>query len=268
MDNNVKLWSSNGGLIKTLRGHQDAVFQTSINSEETILVSSSNDENIKIWDLQKLPEQILKHSDKGVSSISFSRDSKMLVSGSIDGTIKLWEFDGQKFIAKEKEPIQHNEGSEDIVLSVTFSEDKSIAKENFLTSSSQDGLIKRWKLNERKNIEKKKTKKITNKSPVNSPVNRAAVNSVSFCSESELVFASDDGTLKIWNPDEEKLTPLKEPNSNLPIIDVIFSSDCQYIASAQDNGNVTLWKRNSDSFEPFKELPKKHRAVLTPRILA
>ncbi len=268
LDNNVKLWSSNGGLIKTLRGHQDAVFQTSINSEETILVSSSNDENIKIWDLQKLPEQILKHSDKGVSSISFSRDSKMLVSGSIDGTIKLWEFDGQKFIAKEKEPIQHNEGSEDIVLSVTFSEDKSIAKENFLTSSSQDGLIKRWKLNERKNIEKKKTKKITNKSPVNSPVNRAAVNSVSFCSESELVFASDDGTLKIWNPDEEKLTPLKEPNSNLPIIDVIFSSDCQYIASAQDNGNVTLWKRNSDSFEPFKELPKKHRAVLTPRILA
>jgi WD40 repeat protein len=49
----VKIWCAKSAwLIYTLRGHQDVIIELTINSENTILASGSNDGFIRLWKLE------------------------------------------------------------------------------------------------------------------------------------------------------------------------------------------------------------------------
>ena len=49
-DNNVIIWDNNGICLKTLKVHDGTVYSVTFNSENTLIVSASDDGTLKIWD--------------------------------------------------------------------------------------------------------------------------------------------------------------------------------------------------------------------------
>ena len=50
-DNTVKLWQLDGTLLRTLRGHSDAVTSVSFSPDGKLLASTSRDSTVKLWAL-------------------------------------------------------------------------------------------------------------------------------------------------------------------------------------------------------------------------
>lgn len=68
----------------------------------------------------------------------------------------------------------------------------------------------------------------------------SGVNRVTFSPYSIVASASDDGTVKLWQPDGTLLRTLKGHTSE--VWGVAFSRDGQMIASASDDNTIKLWQ--------------------------
>jgi WD40 repeat protein len=89
----VKIWDvSNGRLIVTLRGHDDAVDTVAFTPDGRLLASGSGDNTIKIWDAQsgELVRTLEGHGDE-VRSISFLADGRLMASKGRDDSVRLWD---------------------------------------------------------------------------------------------------------------------------------------------------------------------------------
>lgn len=70
----------------------------------------------------------------------------------------------------------------------------------------------------------------------------SGVNRVAFSPKGIVASASDDGTVKLWQPDGRLLRTLKGHTSE--VWGVVFSRDGQMIASASDDNTIKLWQLN------------------------
>lgn len=74
--------------------------------------------------------------------------------------------------------------------------------------------------------------------------------SVSFCSNQQekiIASASDDGTIRLWEPDGSPAIP--EPLNHKPrVTSVVLSPDCSMLVSASTDGTVNLWNRNDSQW--------------------
>jgi WD40 repeat protein len=86
---------STGQLLRTLKGHNEAVLSVAISPDGQTIVSGSGDRTIKIWRLAtgELLHTLTGHSDV-VYAVAISRDGKTIISGSGDQTIKVWRMPG------------------------------------------------------------------------------------------------------------------------------------------------------------------------------
>ncbi len=92
-DKTIKLWSLDGKLLKTLRGHDNKVLGASFSPDGKYLASASEDTTIKIWTSGGELLKTLEGHKNRVWQVVFSSDSKVLASASWDGTVKLWSME-------------------------------------------------------------------------------------------------------------------------------------------------------------------------------
>ncbi|MBD2342379.1 hypothetical protein H6G64_36330 [Calothrix sp. FACHB-156] len=132
-DGTVKLWSLNGGEIKTIRRNGKPVFAISFSPDGKIIAAAGADKNVELWSLQGQQLFTLKGHRENIFSIQFSPDGQTIASGSEDGIIKLWRLDGQ-----EIKTIHAHTGN---VMSISFSPEGKI-----IASGGFDKTVKLWNL--------------------------------------------------------------------------------------------------------------------------
>ena len=260
--NTVKLWSLNGELVATLKGHSAGITQVRFNLDETKIVTSSDDSTVKLWDVKKLlakndnyvPTTLREHT-QGVNDISFSPDGKLIASASADTTVKLWRSSDGQFIRTM--PKFGDNINDDIgIYQVKFSTDGKIIsaignKYKYTTNSPYYRcyyVVKLW------SIEGKPLK------PIRGHVRYTSINSFPrFNLDTKAVaFVSKDDSLQLWDIKGKHLTSL--PHTNW-VNSVTFSPDGKTIASTSDDKTVRIWGINSKLLKKITEHSDKVNSV-------
>jgi len=229
-DNLINLWNVNGTLLKTFKGHNDAIASVAFSPDNKVLASGSYDKSVKLWRLDAPTLPILKSHEDRVLSVAWSPDGQMLASGSRDHTVKLWQrYSSSSGV--ETRLYKTLVGHTDRVKSVSFD-----PLGQMFASASYDKTIKLW----RRDGSLLLTLQGHNDS----------VMSVSFSPDGQLLAsASKDKTVKLWNREGQLLKTLFGHQGW--VNSVSFSPDGQVLASASDDQTVKLWRRDGTLLKTF-----------------
>ncbi len=89
-DGTVKLWSHDGILLETFRGHTADVTSISFSPDSKMIVSGSRDKTVRLWSIDGTLLKIFSGYLDHVTSVSFSPDGESIALGnSVNGLILL-----------------------------------------------------------------------------------------------------------------------------------------------------------------------------------
>jgi WD40 repeat protein len=204
--NDLKLWNTEGRLIKTLQGHTGTVNSADFNLANRLLASASDDGTVKMWSADGILLHTLQHNGK-VHIVRFRPDGKILASASDDRTIRLWNIDG----TLHHTPLRHD----DKVNTISFSPDG-----NLLASASDDKTVRLWDKHGNLIDTLKHNDKIVD--VIFSP------DSKDFASK------SIDGTVKVWSSNNRKevMTTKVSPYTKRGGLE--FSPDSKILATSNN----------------------------------
>ncbi|MEQ8385003.1 MAG: AAA-like domain-containing protein [Coleofasciculus sp. A1-SPW-01] len=212
-DKTIKLWQSDGTLLKTLRKHSSGVYTVTFSPEGQLLASGSGDQTVKLWTGEGQLLKTLTGHTGIVFDVVFSPDGQLIASGGEDKTIKLWTRDGTL--------LNTLTGHDDSIRALAFSPDSQR-----LASASWDNTIKLW------------TRDGTLLATLDG--HRDRVNGIAFSPDGRfLASASLDKTVKLWRNDGTLLVTLEAHGDR--VYDVTFSPDGRTLASASVDKTIILW---------------------------
>ncbi len=96
-DGNARIWSMDGKLLLTFRGHTDAVTSIAYSPDARVIFTGSLDKTVKIWELSGKLLHSLRLQD-GVIGIAVSPDGKTLLVRTIKNEITRWNVANQEQI--------------------------------------------------------------------------------------------------------------------------------------------------------------------------
>ena len=90
----IKLWNvETGQKIKTLSGHNGAIFGLAFRPDGKVLASASGDRTVKLWEVASGDRRdTLSQSLKELYAVAFSPDGKRLMAGGVDNRIRIWQI--------------------------------------------------------------------------------------------------------------------------------------------------------------------------------
>ena len=130
---------ADGKELRTLDGHNGAVFELAFRPDGKVLASASGDRTVKLWNVatgERL--DTLKESLKELYTLAFSPDGTRLAAAGVDNRIRVWQITPE---AKEgTNPLLVSQfAHETPVLRLVWSADGKT-----LASSGEDRLVKIW----------------------------------------------------------------------------------------------------------------------------
>jgi len=237
-DSTVKLWSvNNGALIKEFRGHSGTVWTVAISSDGKKIVSGGNDGLVNIWDVETgdLLHKLNGHK-RIVWSVKFSPDGAQVASSSFDFTIKVWNVADGKVVWDNKE---HKE----TVVDIAFSHGGKM-----LASTSDDKTIKLWNVAERKLIRTMKVAEHVQAvafSPDDKRVMTGGRDKPMIGEFLQEIFGDSKFnpgvSARLWDVETGTLLQTFTRHAN-DVMDVAYSHDGNWIATASADKTVALWE--------------------------
>jgi WD40 repeat protein/energy-coupling factor transporter ATP-binding protein EcfA2 len=216
-DTVVQLWSSYFTLIQTFMGNTEGILNLAFSPDGQTLAASSEDGLIKLWRRNMLWTQTLQGHAGEVNWATFSPNGQTLASVSADKTIKLWNRSG--------ELRQTLSGHTDVIHGLSFSPDGQT-----IASASWDKTIKLWRVTDGQLL-----KTLSG--------HTGRVYGISFSpnpSKAMIASSSNDGTIKLWNPDGRMLKTLSGHTD--VIHNLSFSPDGQTLVSSSHDKTIKLWR--------------------------
>jgi WD40 repeat protein len=257
----VKLWKSDGTLLKTLEAHKQGVTAIDFSPDGAVLATGSKDGTVTLWKSDGTLLKTWEADKKGVFAIDFSPDGAVLATGGGEKKVKLWKSDGTLLKAWK---------ANNVIIKVRFS-----PKGNRIASTSLSYEAQLWKRDgtliktlkghagwvtavdfsrDGKMIATASTDKTVKLWKPDGTLLKTfeghgdAVWSVSFSPDSQMIAtASNDKTLKLWKPDGTLLRTLLGHSD--VVSEVVFSPDGHTLASSSDDRTVKLWKLGGTSLK-------------------
>jgi WD40 repeat protein/class 3 adenylate cyclase len=209
-------------LVRTLRGHTDAIGGIAWSPNGLMLASPSLDKTIRLWDTMtgECLRTLIGHKG-GVNSVGFDPEGRILASGSDDKTIKLWEPENGRL-------LRTMDGHNGTVYGVAFNPSGSI-----LASGSGDQTVKLWDPISGKHLRTLKGHQ--------NPVCSIAFDPTGHT----LASGSDDKTIKLWDLTDGRLLRTLEGYQDL-VLSVAFDPEGRILASGSADKTVKLWEPASN----------------------
>ncbi|MEG4499884.1 AAA-like domain-containing protein [Microcoleus sp. F10-C6] len=228
-DKTIKLWSTDGKLLKTLTGHTDEVDSVAFSPDSQIIASGSKDQTIKLWNTEgKLIRTLIGHTDK-VMNVAFSRSGNLIASASADKTVKLWHIDGTL--------VKTLTGHSDAVTKIAFNPQAGL-----LASASLDRTVKLWQ------IDGTLLKTLL--------VAKDVVSGLAWSPDGQIFASSSwDGPIALWKLDDSLLKTLNGHQAS--IYTIKFSPDGKTIATASRDNTVKLWRLDGSLIRTFPKQADK-----------
>ncbi|MDJ0580775.1 TIR domain-containing protein [Crocosphaera sp.] len=242
-DKTVKLWKSDGTLMRTFRGHLDEVETVVFSPDGHKIASGSRDHVLKLWRLDGTWLTNLYGHHGEIHNLAFSPDGKIIASASRDATIKLWKLNHPLLTTF----YGHNSRVYDVAFSP---DDKMIA------SASRDGTIKLWN-----------TQGILLNTLIG---HQREVEQVTFSPDGQMIAsASWDNTVQLWKKDDQtendhdfKLFKTLDscrrhpythrcPGHRDQVHGITFSPDGQKIVSLSKDRTAKVWSREGKLLKTF-----------------
>lgn len=212
-DNTVRLWRTDGTLVRVIGKHQDLILGVAFSPDGQMVISGSDDNTLRLWGLDGSLRQTFKGHSQRIWSVAFSPDSEFVASASEDGTVKVWQINGKL--------ITTLTGHNNAVWGVAISPNSQI-----IASASRDGTVKLWQSNG------KLIRTLTGTNP--------GFSRVDFSPNGEMIAAAGmDNTVTLWKTDGTLLRKLYGHTASL--LGVAFSPDNKLIASGGDDQSLIVW---------------------------
>jgi|GEM_PF-570564 len=243
----INLWTYEGNHIKTMKGHNDMVFDVNFSPDGKKIVSASADGTIKLWSVDGTLLDTFKGHNGWVRNVGFSSDGQAIVSFSDDDTVRFWSIKGISPIILQSD-YWHFE--------LDFSPDSK-------TIASSTGRL--WDVNGNLLLSTKTDSvyHLNSAQPNFSPDNQFVTfgSQISFSADGKALVTSEtvelwnlngklvhtisedsldkDNTFAIWHKDREKTTVCTDSQA---IARLLISPNGRIIASANNSGRLILWK--------------------------
>jgi WD40 repeat protein len=93
MDDTIKLWTSDGTLLKTLKGNTRGMMAVDFSPDGQMLVAGGATGALKLWKTDGTEITTLTGHEGNVWAVAFSPDGKQIASVGDDRTVILWDVE-------------------------------------------------------------------------------------------------------------------------------------------------------------------------------
>jgi len=254
----IKLYATNGTLLKKWSAHQGPILAVATSPDGKIFASSSGDATVKLWNENGELLQVLSDRPAPVYDVEFSPDGEIIATAGMDRTIGLWRKDGtllktltghrgairQVAFSPDGETLAsvsedgtiklwHTDGIGSLRTTLTRGEEKLLSVEfspdgEVLAVGREDGKILLWQLPEGKLIKAIRAQ-------------TAGVWSLAFCPDGKILASgADDRTIAFWSREGTLLSTIQAHQGS--IRGLVFSAGGKILASTALDGQVKLWR--------------------------
>ena len=209
----ARIWSMQGPLLATLRGHQAAITTVEWSRDGKYILTASADHTVKLWNRQgEILTTLRGHSD-WVRSAHFNPRFEYIVTSSRDGTIRLWNYAGEQ--------LSQCVGHSNWIRNAEFDPTGQL-----ILSSSRDGTARLWDLEGRERVVLQG--------------HTSWVRNAQFSPNGQwIATASADGTARVWNQQGQSLSVLKGHHNW--VRNALWSPDGQMVVTCSSDGTARVW---------------------------
>ncbi len=239
-DSRVRIWDiQTGKMVKEFSGHTGTIWTVAVNHDGSKIASAGDDNVIHIWDVASgtLIRKLQGHK-RIVWSVKFSPDGNTLASGSFDFSVKLWNVsDGQL--------VWNNEGHTETVVDLAYSNSGSM-----LATTSDDKTIKLWDWKQKKLLRTMRRAEHVQAvafSPDDRRIIAGGRDKIMIGEFLQTIFGTSKSnpgvSAYLWDVETGQLLHTITEHDN-DVMDVAFSSDGKWVATASADRTVGVWQVN------------------------